>query len=196
MTKIAEAQSASRAQIQELEKKVLEDKKKLVELRRKAPNEKVSDYTFVAHDGSEIKLSDMFGANQDLILVHNMGQSCSYCTLWADGFIGLTKHLENRAGFVVVSKDEYATQRSFYKSRGWNFKMYSSDGSTFNKDMGFEDDKGSQMPGISAFHKDENGTIWRTGSTWFGPEDDFCAVWPMLDLLKDGPNDWAPKFEY
>ncbi|MDH3892480.1 MAG: DUF899 family protein [candidate division Zixibacteria bacterium] len=196
MTRIAEAQPTELAKIQELQNKILEDKKKLAEMRRNAPNEEVSDYTFTSHDGSEIKLSDMFGTHQDLILIHNMGRGCAYCTLWADGFIGFTEHLENRAGFVVISKDEYTIQRNFHKSRGWNFKMHSSHNSTFNRDMGYEDDKGSQMPGISAFHKDANGKIWRTGSTWFGPGDDFCAVWPMFDLLKDGPNGWAPKFSY
>ena len=186
----------ARARLEALEKKIRKDKQTLAELRRSIPPEQVSNYSFHAHDGSEVKLSAMFGERSDLILVHNMGRGCAYCTMWADGFTGLVKHLENRAGFVVVSKDDIAVQREFFQNRGWNFKMYSSWGSTFNRDMGCETEKGGQQSGVSAFHKDAEGRIFRSGHTSFGPGDDFCAVWPMLDLLRDGPAGWAPKFMY
>ena len=183
-------------QIESLQKKIMESKKQLVDLRRKRPLEPIKDYVFKTHDGSDISLSQMFGDKCDLILVHNMGKGCRYCTLWADGFTGFTKHLESRAGFVVISKDAHDVQRDFYMSRRWNFQMYSSNQSTFNRDMGYENEKGGQLPGMSAFYKDESGQIFRTGSTLFGPGDDFCAVWPMLDLLKDGPSGWEPKYHY
>lgn len=184
------------ATIKILEQRIQKEKQQLVALRHKLPLQPVSDYTFTSHDGSEITLSQMFGSKSDLILIHNMGKGCSYCTLWADGFTGFTKHLENRAGFVVISKDAVEVQREFYNSRAWNFRMYSSAGSSFNRDMGYESEKGGQLPGVSAFHKDESGQIFRTGTTWFGPGDDFCSVWPLLDLLKDGPNGWEPKYKY
>ena len=179
-----------------LEEKILADKKELAALRKKKAPVEVQDYIFKKHDGSEIRLSEMFGPHPDLVLVHNMGKGCPYCTLWADGFVGLTKHQENRAGFVVISKDPFDVQRDFYNSRNWNFKMFSSRESTFNRDMGYENEKGGQMPGVSAFYKDDNGKIFRVGHTWFGPGDDFCAVWHMFDLLKDGPACWNPKYTY
>ncbi len=182
--------------IRTLDQQIQRDKKKLVELRRKLPMQPVKDYTFKAHDGTEIRLSQMFGDKRDLILVHNMGRGCRFCTLWADGYNGLTKHLENRAGFVVISKDPVDIQREFHDGRGWKFKMYSSAETSFNRDMGYENEKGGQQPGVSAFHRDETGKIFRTGTTWFGPGDDFCAVWPMLDLLKDGPAGWEPQYRY
>ena len=185
-----------RAQLEALQKKIMEEKKMMTELWKKVPPQEVADYAFKAHDGSEVKLSEMFGSHKDLILVHNMGKGCRYCTLWADGFIGLTKHLENRGGFVVVSKDDYETQRDFYQSRGWNFKMFSSHDTTFNRDLGFEQEDGGQWPGVSALYKDESGKIFRTGFSFFGPGDDFCALWPMLDLLKDGQNKWEPQYQY
>ncbi len=183
-------------QIEALENKILAEKKNLVDLRRKLRPEEVNDYVFRGHDGAEVKLSEMFGGHDELILVHNMGKACPYCTMWADGFVGLTKHLNDRLAFVVVSKDEVETQREFYQSRDWNFAMYSSHDCTFNKDLGFESDEGGQYPGVSAFHKDEMGKIYRTGYTYFGPGDDFCAVWPMLDLLPGGAKGWEPKFAY
>jgi len=183
-------------QIADLEMRLLEEKKTLAALRKKLKPVEVPDYVFKKHDSSEIKLSEMFGSSKDLIMVHNMGKGCPYCTLWADGFTGFTKHLENRAAFVVISKDPFDIQRDFYNSREWDFKMYSSHGTTFNRDIGFETVDGGQMPGVSAFYKDESGRIFRTAFTFFGPGDDFCAVWPMLNLLKDGPDGWQPKYFY
>lgn len=184
------------AQIVALEEKIVKEKQSLAALRKKLAPQEVSDYVFKKHDGSQIKLSEMFGSHKDLILVHNMGKGCRYCTLWADGFTGFTKHLENRAAFVVISKDPFDIQRDFYQSREWNFKMYSSHESTFNRDMKFEKENGGQMPGVSAFYKDDSGRIYRMAYTYFGPGDDFCAVWPILDLLKDGPSGWEPKYFY
>ncbi|MEW5796281.1 MAG: DUF899 family protein [Candidatus Zixiibacteriota bacterium] len=179
-----------------LEEKIQNDKKELAALRKAQSPEEIADYVLKAHDGSQIRLSEMFGAHTDMILVHNMGKGCRYCTLWADGFTGFTKHLENRAAFVVVSKDPFDIQRDFYNSRGWNFRMYSSHGTTFNRDVSFETETGGQMPGVSAFYKDDNGRIFRTAYAYFGPGDDFCAVWPMLDLLKTGPDGWEPQYSY
>jgi predicted dithiol-disulfide oxidoreductase (DUF899 family) len=190
-------QSASLvAKLVAMEKKIKSDKSRLTKLRQGATPEPVGNYTFTQHDGSQATLSSLFGAKQDLILVHNMGKGCAYCTLWADGFNGLTPHLENRAAFVVVSKDDLETQRRFYESRGWTFKMVSSFGTTFSRDLHFEDEKGHQMPGVSAFRKDAEGNVVRTGFTYFGPGDDFCALWPMLDLLPEGSAGWGPRFAY
>jgi len=183
-------------QIMALEEKIRDEKKELAALRKTLKPVEVPDYVFKAHDGSEVKLSEMFGSRKDLIMVHNMGKGCPYCTLWADGFVGFTRHIENRAPFVVISKDPFDIQRDFYNSRGWNFRMYSSHGTTFNRDVQFETETGGQMPGMSTFFKDENGRIFRAAYTYFGPGDDFCALWHMLDLLKDGQAGWEPKYFY
>jgi hypothetical protein len=75
--------------------------------------------------------------------------------------------------------------------------MVSMGSSTFNHDMGFEPEVGKGVwPGVSSFHKREDGTIERISSAQFGPGDLFCPVWPLLDLLKDGAAGWEPKFEY
>jgi predicted dithiol-disulfide oxidoreductase (DUF899 family) len=179
-----------------LDDTIREQKQNLVALRRKAKPEPVGAYTFTDHNGARVMLTELFGDKSDLLLIHNMGRHCAYCTLWADGLNGLTPHLENRAAFVVVSKDDPETQKSFYQSRGWTFRMVSSFGTTFNSDLGFEDATGHQMPGVSAFYKDAAGQVTRTGYAYFGPGDDFCALWPMLDLLEEGAAGWAPKFAY
>ena len=179
-----------------LEDSLNDNKRKLAELRRQLFKREVTDYTLTAQDGSQIALSQLFGNADELLLIHNMGKSCAYCTLWADGFNGIIHHLENRAPFVVVSPDDYQTQRDFYNSRGWKFRMFSAHGTTFFKDLDFEYETGKPMPGVSTFTKSADGKIYRIASAYFGPGDDFCSLWHLFDLLPRGVNDWSPKFKY
>jgi predicted dithiol-disulfide oxidoreductase (DUF899 family) len=158
----------------------------------------VSDYRLrMAGSGSEVKLSELFGGGRDLIVVHNMGRGCVYCTLWADGFNGLYNHLASRTAFVLSTPDDPQAAAAFASGRKWTFPVVSIAGTTFAKDLGFESAKGGVIPGLSAFHKAADGTITRVSrSQQLGPGDPFCPVWPLLDLLKDGPNGWEPKYHY
>ena len=183
-------------ELSKAEKELEKCKAKVSKLRREFAAQKMDDYTFYDPDGKKIPLSSLFGDKEDLILIHNMGKECRYCTLWADGFNGVYWHLENRAGFVVASPNDPATVKTFSQGRGWKFKMISMHETSFNKDMGFESEKGKPMPGVSTFHRDTDGKISRIGAAYFGPGDEFCAVWHILDLLKDGPNGWEPKYSY
>jgi len=157
-------------------------------------SEQVDDYEFLDSENQKINLSTLFGQKKDLILVHNMGTSCAYCTMWADGLNGLLPHLQDRASFVVSSPNEPATQKEFSSSRGWQFQMVSTKGTSFAKDMGFEKD-GMPLPGVSVFYKDGDQII-RTGRDDFGPGDKYCPTFPLFDLLKDGTNNWQAKFKY
>ena len=157
-------------------------------------SEQVNDYEFLNSDNQKTSLSKLFGSKKDLIIIHNMGNSCSYCTMWADGFNGLLSHIENRTTFVVSSPDDPVTQKAFAKSRGWKFQMVSTRGTSFAKDMGFEQD-GMPKPGVSVFYKND-GKIIRVGRDDFGPGDNYCPTFPLFDLLKDGTNNWQAKFTY
>lgn len=182
-------------ELAQAEEELVKAKERLAELRRQSPKEEVQDYALKGWDGKDAPLSSFFGNKKDLILIHNMGTGCSYCTMWADGLNGVLHHLENRTGFVVVSPNDPETQKKFATGRGWKFRMYSAKGTTFNKDMEFENEKGAAQPGVSVFRK-ENGKILRVGKAGFGPGDDFCAVWHLFDLLAEGPAGWEPKFRY
>ncbi len=183
-------------EITALSKQIEELKGKLSEARRRRPPEPVKDYDLLHQDGSTVKLSELFGDKSDLLLVHNMGRGCAYCTMWADGFVSLKPILEDRAAFVVVSPDEPEVQIEFAKSRGWTFKMASAVKSDFTKDMGFADAEWGYMPGFSAFHRNEDGSIVRTGKDEFGLGDDYCPPWRMFDLLAGGAGNWEPKYRY
>ena len=190
------ARSDVLGEIERAEKELLEKKKELAELRRTLPKGEVTDYTFKTFDGEDVALASLFGDRDELLVIHNMGKSCRYCTLWADGFNGVAGHLNNRAAFVVVSPDDPKTQREFYESRGWKFNMVSAAESNFTKDMGFADKEGNPWPGVSTFEKSSEGKMYRTAKTSFGPGDDFCAVWHLFDLLPKGVNAWEPKYKY
>jgi predicted dithiol-disulfide oxidoreductase (DUF899 family) len=168
---------------------------KAAELRRKIPAVEVQDYTLTGMSGEKVKLSDMFGTNDEMILVHNMGRTCRYCTLWGDGLNGFTKHLESRAAFVVTSPDHYEIARKFSMERSWTFRLYSTEGTSFKKDMGFADDNGDVMPGVSIFRKESDGRIIHVTKDFFGPGDDYCSIWHFFDLLPS-EKAWEPQYHY
>ena len=128
--------SEAEKRIQELGKEVMEKTQELHKLRLQLPPTEVEDYRFEGPEG-EARLSDLFGDNKDLILIHNMGSDCPYCTLWADSLNGLLAYYEDRAAFVVISPDEPARQAEFAASRGWKFRMFSDKERRFTREMGF-----------------------------------------------------------
>ena len=185
----------TRKQIKKIETQIMKMKAQLSKLRDKATPELVQDYELQNESGKKIKLSSLFGKKKELILIHNMGSSCPYCTLWADGFNGFLKHLENRAAFVVESPDSPKTQAAFKKNRGWNFQMVSSEKSKFRFDLGYAEKPDSFCPGVSTFVM-KNGKIFRHADSVFGPGDNYCAIWDLFDLLPGKATDWEAKFKY
>jgi predicted dithiol-disulfide oxidoreductase (DUF899 family) len=154
----------------------------------------VTDYPFATPAG-QTRLSALFGDKNDLFVIHNMGASCPYCTLWADGYNGIHAHLANRAAFVVCSPDAPDTQRRFAEGRGWRFPMVSHQGTDFAADMGYRSESGGWLPGVSVFRRDGD-RILRVADTGLGPGDDFCSLWHFFDLLPEGADGWKPRFNY
>lgn len=183
-------------EIERLEKQLLKDKQKLAKLRRQVEPLEVEDYEFLTSGGKKVKLSQMFAGYDELVMVHNMGVRCAYCTMWADGFNGLRGHLADRAGFVVVSPDAPKTMGDFAKGRGWKFPIYSHHHTDFGRAVGFTTPAGGHWPGVSTFFRDPDGKIFRVAKAFFGPGDDFCPTWHFFDLLPRGVSGWQPKYSY
>jgi predicted dithiol-disulfide oxidoreductase (DUF899 family) len=179
-------------QIQSLQKELFEIKSKLREAIKAFEPEPVDDWELRGLNNSVVTLSRLFGDQSELLVIHNMGKGCNYCSLWGDAMIGAAKHLMQRCGFVLCSNDTPEVIREFRELRGWDYPCVSGHGSDFAKAMGYANEQGDPLPGVSAFHKRMDGTIVRTGHAPFGPGDDFCAVWPMLDLIEGGAGEWAP----
>lgn len=164
------------------------------ELQAEIEPQPVEDYVFAGADG-ERRLSQLFADKADLIVIHNMGASCPYCTMWADGFNGVYAHLADRAAFVVISPDPVASQQAFARKRGWRFPLLSHRDTSFAADMGYRSGDGGYTPGVSAFQK-RAGRLVRVNDLGMGPGDDFCSVWHFYDLLPEGSAGWRPRFSY
>jgi predicted dithiol-disulfide oxidoreductase (DUF899 family) len=174
---------AIQKKLQKLEKDIASSRKKMVKLLSRQAKMDVQDYTLKDKSGTDIMLSQLFGDKNDLVLVHNMGKSCPYCTLWADGFSGASYFIEKKTAFALVSPDEPAVHKEFAESRGWKFPSYSAAGTTFIKDMGYLTEDGGYWPGVSVFHKDEAGKITRVAKDFFGPGDFYSAPWHFFELV-------------
>ncbi|MBC8311868.1 MAG: DUF899 family protein [Candidatus Marinimicrobia bacterium] len=182
--------------IESLEKEMMETKKELAKLRGEQTHPLIQDYTFLNKSNKTVQLSELFGGKNELIMPFNMGKKCSYCTLWADGYNGFVNHLEDRAAFVVVSPDSPEIQQEFAASRDWKFSMVSSQNMDFYKEMDMLGKEGGTWPGVVTFIKNENGEIFRYAKSYFGPGDNFCAMWDFNDLLPIQDETWAPKYTY
>ena len=167
----------------------------LVRLQRDMADGPFPDAVLKGLDG-EVRISELFGEHDDLILSFNMGTFCAYCTLWADEANGVLDHLQRRAAFVVVSPDDPQTQQTFAKSRGWRFVMLSHGESTLAVDEGFAQHDGegftNLMPGLVTVRREGEG-LRRTGRTFYGPGDSFCSVYHFFDMLEGGHGGWEPR---
>ena len=183
----------SNNEITELEQEIFGLMQKLNELRKTSPGEEVRKYSF-STQGGETTLLDLFGDKDKLLVIHNMGQGCRYCTLWADGISALLPHLETAMSVVLVSKDEPALQRRMANERGWRFRMASHGGGDYISEQTTDAQYGN-APGVACYRRD-NGRILRLGGSSFGPGDQYCALWPLLSLAGLGPDNWTPQFHY
>jgi predicted dithiol-disulfide oxidoreductase (DUF899 family) len=180
-------------EIIELEHKIFKLTAELNELRKTNGGDEVRNYDFATINGDTDLLS-MFGDKSTLLLIHNMGQGCRYCTLWADGFNGFLKHLESVMSVVLVSKDPPELQRQFANSRDWRFRLASHGGGDYIREQTVMDDA-ENMPGAVVYER--NGDkITRRNSCVFGPGDIYCSMWSLLGLAGLGGDDWTPQYTY
>jgi predicted dithiol-disulfide oxidoreductase (DUF899 family) len=180
------------AEIEGLERRIEALKAERSAARRRRGPEPVEDHEVATSEGPR-RLSDLFGEHDELLLVHNMGRTCAYCTLWADGLVGLLPHLTRRSAVALLTPDPPEVQRAFAASRGWPFAMASDPTRAVARALGFATEAGSSLPGVSALRRAADGALVRTGRAEFGPGDDYCAVWPLFDLLEGGAGGWAPR---
>lgn len=180
-------------EITELEAQIGSLMAKLNELRKVSVGPEVNNYSFNTFDG-EVTLLDLFADKDKLLLIHNMGQGCRFCTLWADGFNGLIHHLESAMSVVLVSKDSPEIQRTFANSRGWRFRLASHGGGDYIREQTVMEGA-NNMPGAVVYERDGD-QIYRKGGSVFGPGDIYCAMWSLLGLAGMGEEEWTPQYRY
>jgi predicted dithiol-disulfide oxidoreductase (DUF899 family) len=182
----------------------------LAKARRDLPWEKVGkNYVFEAPEG-KVAFADLFAGKGQLIVQHFMfgpdwNEGCPSCSFWTDNFNGVDVHLAHRdTAFVLVSRAPIARLEAYRKRMGWNVRWVSSLDNDFNFDFGVSfkpDEKGAgynlgtmkpygqETPGLSAFRKDEDGSIYRTYSTYARGLDVLNGTYHLLDMTSKGRDE-------
>jgi predicted dithiol-disulfide oxidoreductase (DUF899 family) len=181
------------SEIRKIEQELYELVVRLEELRKSAPAKDVPDYEFETLNGPA-SLAELFGDKDGLFAIHNMGQGCRHCTLWADGINAFLPHLEDEFSVVLFSKDDPQTQRRFANERGWRFRLASHGGGDYIREQTVVEGE-DNYPGI-VFYERDGDTIRRKNSAVFGPRDQFCSIWHLLSLAGRSETDWVPQFQY
>jgi predicted dithiol-disulfide oxidoreductase (DUF899 family) len=203
---------ASRRRFLAKEKEFTRLRDELSRERRELPWERVEKpYVFEAEAGRQT-LADLFGKRSQLIIYHFMYDphwtiGCKSCSFWADNFNGIFPHLAQRdVALIAVSRAPLAKLQAQARSFGWTFKWVSSLGSDFNFDynVSFSQEalarghvlynyvpqtmRGTEMPGISAFVKQDE-QVFHTYSTYGRGIDMLNAAYQYLDIAPKGRDE-------
>ncbi len=180
-------------EITALETQICELTAKLNQLRSQNETTEIKNYAFETLNGATTLL-DLFGTQETLLVIHNMGQGCRYCTLWADGLNGFVPHLESTMALVLVSKDAPDVQRRFANSRGWRFNLASHGGGEYIHEQTVMEGS-NNVPGAVVYQR-KGDTIYRKNSCVFGPGDLYCPMWILLGMAGLGEKQWTPQYKY
>ncbi|MTV17352.1 MULTISPECIES: thioredoxin family protein [Bradyrhizobium] len=205
------------------EKELTQAREALSRQRRELPWVKVDkDYVFDGPGGT-MTLGDLFKGRPQLVVQHVMfapewDAACKNCSFWADGFERMVPHLAARdTTMIAVSRAPLAKLDAFKARMGWTFDWVSSGESDFNYDYGVSFTQaqidagtaeynygttplyGPELPGISVFCRDKQGSVFHTYSTFARGLDMMNAAYHYLDLTPLGrheeglpyPMDWV-----
>lgn len=185
--------------------------------RRALPWVKVEkDYRFQTPSG-ERSLGDLFDGRSQLLVYHFMlgpdwDAGCVGCSFMADHFDGTLAHLNHHdVTLTAVSRAPLENIEAYRKRMGWHFPWISSFGSDFNFDyrVSFtrEDLSGEtidynfgdlpsgqghdELPGLSAFYRNEVGEVFHTYSTYARGFEEGIGTLMLLDRAPLGRNEDA-----
>jgi len=169
-------------------------------------------YMFETPEGKR-SLADLFGDHSQLLVYHFMLgpgwiEGCPSCSYLADHFDGMLPHLAQRdVTFTAISRAPLNEIEAYERRMGWRFPWASSHGTDFNYDFGVsfdldknghgkgiynyheQDIESGEMPGLSAFYKDENGDVFHTYSAYARGLDSLVGTYNFLDLAPKGRDE-------
>ncbi|MBV8849769.1 MAG: DUF899 family protein, partial [Methylobacteriaceae bacterium] len=135
---------------------------------------------------------------------------CPGCSFLCDHLDGALPHLEHHdVTLTAVSRAPIAEIAAYKKRMGWHFPWVSSHESNFNYDfhVSFSEDeiaKGkvaynftetdnkdgpTELPGASAFYKDEAGHVYHTYSSYARGLEEVIGTLMILDRAPKGRNE-------
>ena len=174
------------------------------------------EYTFDTPQGRRT-LADLFNGRSQLIVYHFMlepgwGAGCPGCSFMADHVDGALPHLEHHdVTWTAISRAPLAEIEAYKTRMGWHFPWASSFGTDFNYDfhVSFTPEQlasgkvfynfaelpvppgveWTELPGCSAFFKDESGGIFHTYSSHARGMEEWIGTLMILDRAPLGRNE-------
>lgn len=171
-------------------------------------------YAFETPQGRKT-LADLFDGRSQLIVYHFMygpawETGCPGCSFMADHIDGMLPHLNNHdVTMIAVSRAPLEKLAAYKKRMGWKFPWLSSFGSDFNFDYHVSftreelasgkvmynyretpsQDAHDELPGLSAFFRDEDGTVYHTYSDYARGGEEALGTLMILDRAPKGRNE-------
>ena len=207
---------AARKELLIKEKQLTRQRDEIDMQRRALPWVRVEkNYIFDGPSGRQ-SLSDLFENRSQLIVSHFMfgpgwKQGCVGCSFRSDHVDPTLTHLEHHdVSLVTISRAPLTEIEAFKKRMGWRFPWLSSYGSDFNYDyhVSFAKEEAGKVyynydnrdflseeaAGLSVFHKDINGDIFHTYSTYGRGDEMVDTTYMYLDLTPKGRNETGPHY--
>jgi predicted dithiol-disulfide oxidoreductase (DUF899 family) len=175
-------------------------------------------YRFQTPEG-ERSLSDLFDGRSQLLVYHFMlapdwEAGCVGCSFLSDHLDGALPHLTHHdVSLTAISRAPLDVINAYRSRMGWRFPWVSSYDADFNYDYGVSwtpeqlasgrifynfaeegievRDDGTESPGMSAFFKDGDGTIFHTYSAYARGIEDWIGTLMILDRAPKGRNEDA-----
>ncbi|WP_026616222.1 DUF899 domain-containing protein [Ensifer aridi] len=160
-------------------------------------------------------LAELFNGRSQLLVYHfmlgaNWEAGCKSCSFVADHFAGALPHLNHHDVTLIAASNAPLEKIEAYRKRmGWHFPWVSALGNDFNSDFhvsftpaelaggkvvyNFTEidsaDAYEELPGLSAFYKDEDGTVYHTYSTYARGLEELVGTFMLLDRAPKGRNE-------
>jgi predicted dithiol-disulfide oxidoreductase (DUF899 family) len=203
---------AARRRLLDQEKELTRLRDRIAAERRAMPWLRIEkDYRFNGPEGPDLHFGALFGGRRQLIVYHFMfapdwERPCKSCSFWADGYNGVTAHLEARdTRLAAVSRAPREKLDAIAKRMGWTFPWYSSGDGDFNYDFDVSfppeftvgegamrynfdaiEPRMTDLPGVSAFVRNPDGAIYRTYSAYARGLDALNPAYQLLDITALG----------
>ncbi|WP_307147418.1 DUF899 domain-containing protein [Rhizobium tibeticum] len=172
------------------------------------------NYVFDTPQGKK-SLAELFDGRSQLLIYHFMlgpdwEAGCPGCSFLSDHVDGTLPHLNHHdVTWVAVSRAPLEKIEAYKKRMGWKFPWVSSFDNRFNfdyhvsfspedlaKDKVFYNfeaiepaNANDELPGLSAFYKNENGEVFHTYSTYARGLEEAVGTLMILDRAPKGRNE-------
>jgi predicted dithiol-disulfide oxidoreductase (DUF899 family) len=181
---------AERDELLQEEKELIRRGDELARKRRELPWVPVEkDYRFETEDGTRT-LADLFGGRSQLLVYHFMfgppyQAGCPVCSSIADTLDPQVAHLKARDATLLLASRAPLEKLLAYRERmGWGIDWVSSDGSDFNRDLGFlhtEEELKPFLKGEIPATVEQNARMCGTDAAGYVAEGPGLSVYALSD---------------